>query len=380
MLINVRIQRFIDELNIKNFNDYLIANKWKHYKSSRNNINIYQLDAENGFYQLSIPQNRDFIDYNEEVQKSLEILSKVENESIESTLNKITYITSNILKFRINNKFNLSSSAGLFDFANLGEQVKLMIKNTAMSELLVNNAKIQLSSEEIARYLESCEVGQSEIGSYIIPIILPIYTKISNNIEQLELFPNQSTGYAIATKLISNIETLKIALKSEESDDLISQTLKESNIKVGFCEAFSKIIPEANSNKKIEITPKWSPLIDDENRINKIVEIDSNIDKMKLKRVIKMINLFEGSNEKIIGRITKLKASPLLEDRHGGFADISYIDKFDKKKVISAILSDGDYKKAIDAHEEGRMVIVRGTLTLKKRGGTIICKNFEVIN
>lgn len=380
MMMNENTRRLIETVNTKNFIEYLNAKNWRLYITPREDVRIYQIYKMNRLYQINIPLIEDLFDYHEEIYKSLMVLTKVEEDSLESIVSRITYFTSNILKIRIENKKNKIGSTGLFDFVNIGEQVKSLVKNTAMSQMQVDGELICLNSDEVNKYLEACEIGQTEVGSYIIPVILPIHNKIQTHTEQIELFPKKSTGYIITNKLISNIETIINTIAKCESEEDISTIFRNEHISSKFCDTLLRMIPDSNSDKTIDITPNWSPLINLENKKTETIKISSNIDKKKLKDVIVMLNSSTEKLETVVGRVTLLKASPILEDRHGGVADISYIDRFGNKKSISATLNDNDYKKAIEAHEEGKIVIIEGKLTIKKRRGYIECNSFERVD
>ena len=74
----------------------------------------------------------------------------------------------------------------------------------------------------------------------------------------------------------------------------------------------------------------------------------------------------ERTSISIEGRISKLMASPNIEDRTTGKAQLVYIDENSQAKRIMLALEKDEYDIAIQAHLEGRTIRANGEIAGKE--------------
>ena len=232
--------------------------------------------------------------------------------------------------------------------------------------------------EDVQQFINHCRYGQTEIGSYVISLVCPFVTFEKGQLHQFTLFSEEDNASVSITrratkKLIESVSEIKQAV--EDGRDL-SEIIEDpdKNISVSFVEAITNLNIE-KANNSLEIKAKWAPTISS-NRpsINKILlshdhysPLKSIVDKYKKEDEI-ISQTFEG-------RISKLNASPNLEDRVKGRATLVYINQSNKTSSVNLLLSKDDYDAAINAHSEGRTIRAIGELS----GNNMTVNTLEIL-
>ena len=366
----------IKNLKIDTIYLYLENANWKPFISKRKDISIYQKIVENKLFQAIIPLKKQLTDYYDVLLAAIKTIAETEKQSVQSIILKIENINSIILKIRLDSKNVRSGNTNLIELPKISDQIPRLLKDVANSELKYKNEIIKLSKEDATKYFESCEVGQSEIGSYVLPIILPLNIK-HKTVEQETILPSGSPGALIARKILSDISAVIDNAKSELPAEEVANIFEQKAISSEFCDAVNKLVPRSE-NQIVEFHAEWPKILLQEDIFTEVVAIDSKVDKIKIEKVIKLINEKNVKHRTIIGQISKLKADPDLEKREGGYIDIFFFDN-GKKKTITAKLNSIDYHDAVQAHNSGKFIRLIGEIIYKKRGGSIEYTTFEVL-
>ncbi len=123
--------------------------------------------------------------------------------------------------------------------------------------------------------------------------------------------------------------------------------------------------------------------------VNKIKSLNSELENLEGLRAVVIDDMPKGSNvsstvenellkiekikektkkqTEIIGKISRLKAAPSVDNRNGGEVVIIFLNENNRAKSVKAFLCKEDYEKAVDAHQYGKMVKIIGTLTKNSR-------------
>ena len=366
MIYSVDLNEMAGKINHVNLCKYVSDLGWKKYRGkTREGIAIYQKYIGNNFYQITIPCNRNFSDYAYAMRKVVEILSYTEGKSEEQLILELLNPLSDILRVRHISPDVENGSILFEDAINLFENSKKLLLNSALDCCCYKKIYRGRPPENVQQFISSCRYGQTEIGSYVISLVCPFMSLEDSGVKQLTFFTEEEDASISITrkatrKLIESTYEVKEAIETGKNlSELIEDPNK--NISVSFIEALSNL-NISNDNHSLEIAAKWAPTINlNKSNIEKIclshdhyAPLKSIVDKYKKEE--------EKSTQMLEGRISKLDASPNIEERKKGKATLVYINNESKVSKITLNLSIDDYDSAILAHSNGRTIRVRGEL------------------
>ena len=235
----------------------------------------------------------------------------------------------------------------------------------------------------ITEFVSNCRFGQTEIGSYVVSIICPISNINNSHVQHFSLFDNKeecanSFTRNVINRLITSVNIVRSSIDQGVFDKRLHQEPHSQNfISANFLDALSGINIYRN-NSRLDITAKYAPTI----RGNMLPNASATISHDYYEPINSIVKKIKNSQERekkfIIGRIKKLDAAPDPTVRKDGNVTIVFLDDAQKKSTVSATLSKSDYNAAIEAHRDGNVVKVVGTISgLKNK--KIDCRHFEIL-
>ena len=381
MIYSVNFLDLTEKISPLSFAKYLKDTGWTAFQSKKTYIRIFQYEANNDFFQIIIPMDKNLSDYKEAMYKAVETVAKVENKSIEQVMLYLLNPNTDILKIRLDKK-DVEAGNILFDDAiRMYENAKKLLAATALDILHPKEYHQGRMDDSISKFLSSCRFGQTEIGSYIVSIVCP-FAELdeSEGYKQLNIFSDEekcakSLTRQVTNRVMNNISFIKNHIDNEEFEQLTNY--KTNIISANFYEALNGL--NLNSeNTDVEFIAEWSPAVkNSENVENRILlthdyyePIEATIGKLK--------NKIQKST-KVLGRIKKLESTPDAMKRKAGTITIVYLDENDKPKNVTAKLNKCDYDKAILAHDKGLHVEIVGEFSGGKHA-SINCESFAIID
>lgn len=122
----------------------------------------------------------------------------------------------------------------------------------------------------------------------------------------------------------------------------------------------------SEEGSSLEVTVKWAPTVKE----NRSTMSSATISHDYFEPIRTIIDKYKAEDERtsisIEGRISKLMASPNIEDRTTGKAQLVYIDENSQAKRIMLALEKDEYDIAIQAHLEGRTIRANGEIAGKE--------------
>ncbi len=255
------------------------------------------------------------------------------------------------------------------DAISLFDNAKKMLLNATLDVLNYKKIHKGRIPEEVSKFINSCRYGQTEIGSYVISLVCPFMNIKDGEIQQLSWFSEEEiSAYSLTRratkKVVDSINKIKETI--EHGEDL-SALVDDSNnaISVSFIESLTNL-NLSQENNSIEISAKWAPTIY-ENRANQDSAVLSHDHYSPLQTLVDKYKKEDESSTIILdGRIARLTASPNIEDRKNGQAQLVYIDERSQAKKVMLELGKDEYDIAIKAHSAGKTIRVSGTFSGKK--------------
>jgi hypothetical protein len=366
------IQNLIKPLTINILKAYLVSQGWTQILH-KNQIFIY----EKGDESLLLPSSNHFADYTERIYDVIEFLAHTEKKDIISFVQDLLLDPCDVIRFRIVHNEADSGTVPLDAGFNFLESAKKILFITACDLVQPEKYHKRLSLKGAQQFINNCRVGQTERGSFILPIICPF---IENDKEekprnlslyQKDLIPNSFTR-KVTNRLMWSLSFVKSCIDSDELDKVIDLE-GEQMISSNFLES---IIDLLSILEKIdtEISASWSPFNTFDQKLPQKLKISSDY----LQPIEAISSKIKKSSEEDIedifyGKISQCKANPDSHNRTEG--EITFNFLYDEEKVLKAkiLLKNEDYNHAINAHLEGKTVQIKGTL--KTYGRTKIIEN-----
>ncbi len=370
MIYSVDFQELSGKISHFELCKYVSDLNWNLYlgKTARG-LKIYQKKFKGSFYQIKIPCNREFSDYAEAMYKAISIISLTEGKSTEQIILELLNPLSDIIRVRHIGPDVENGSILIENGINLYENTKRLLINAALD--ILNYKKIYKGRlpDNVSEFISGCRYGQTEFGSYVISLVCPFVKVDKGGIQQLSLFSDEEiSAYSltrkVTKKVIEAITTIKETIdKGEDLSHIIDSS--ENPISVSFMDALTNLNLSAEESA-LEVSVKWAPTV----KMNRTEVSSATLSHdyyVPIKTVVeKYKDEDENTTTSLVGRIGKLMASPNIEDRSKGQAQLVYIDENSQAKKIMLELGKEEYATAIKAHSTGRTIRVNGKILGKQ--------------
>lgn len=302
------------------------------------------------FVNIFIPTDDKLIDYARTIEYALNVLSAFEkrpsSDIIYQILNFADCLKTKILEARAG---MIPLNQGIF----LYRSVLDLITFSACGEFDPLK-KFPRKMEKASKYAETSLLGQSELGSYVANIFLPLgrhppdYPWVA-----VDPFPRK-----VVLRILRGLGDLADSVKDRNVDPIINNYKKGFN--ANMCDAVINIINSGMGNKVI-MSAILEPAFDVPDDISTNFVLNPS-DKHYLNDAVNILE--EGTpheeERSFIGYV-KLLSRP--EEREKGVIVLISPDPITNRSInIRMELSPSDYHKAVDAHDLKLYVKVRGIL------------------
>lgn len=373
MIYSVDFQEISGKISYVELCKYVSDLNWNLYTGkTAAGLKIFQKKCNGKLYQIKIPCTRDFCDYSEAIYNVANIIALTEEKSTEQIILELLNPLSDIIRVRHIGPDVENGSILIENGITLYESAKKLLTYAALDTLSYKKIYKGRTPDNISAFLGQCKYGQTEFGSYVISLVCPFVKVEDNKVQQLSIFSeNENSAYSftrkVTKKVIDSIETIKNTIDA----GLDLSTLVESSenpISISFMDSLTNLNIESEDST-LEITIKWAPTIK-LNRSSVCKTIISHDYYVPIKTLVERYKSEDANKSvNIVGRIGKLIASPNIEDRKNGQAQLVYIDENSSAKKIMLELGKDEYDVAIQAHLTGRTIKACGEISGKKMLG-----------
>ena len=193
---------------------YLKDLGWKEIESKRPNVKVFQLTDGDKLYQANIPTSRDLSDYNSAMYRALEQIALSSKKSAEHVLLELLNPLSDIIRFQVEEASADSGTIKVEDAISLYENAKKLVTFGSMDYLHPAQYHLGRPDSESQDLVQNCRFGQTEIGSYIVSLVVPFTKLDEGRLVQLNLFGEEadksnSPTRNVTNKIISSIQQVK---------------------------------------------------------------------------------------------------------------------------------------------------------------------------
>lgn len=368
MIYSVNYEKMADCIKPISFVNFLKDNNWSHFKTKRTDIMVFQKRIVENDFQVKIPMDKTLYDYRKAMYRAIETVSLAEKQDMGQLVLLLLNPNADILKVRLDCD-SVANGNIFLDYAiQIYDNAKRLLTATAQDVINPRPYHRGRVDESVNRFVNSCRFGQTEIGSYIVPIICP-FAELddSGGYRELTLFPNEEQCYnsltrKVTNRVMNNIYHIKSSIDKGEYDSLITEN-EDNVISANFYEALAGLNLEKNG-VGLEFIAQWSPAVSRNRTTVQRIKISSDY-YQKIYEIIEKLYPCKCESRELLGRIKTLSSSLDVEKRETGKVSIVYLDEYDKSKTIDVNLTREDYDKALAAHAKGKYVELHGKFTYK---------------
>jgi hypothetical protein len=322
------------------------------------------LNSEGEDFEIIIPNKEDMPDYNFRIEQLVNSLGSIEKRSANQISEEIENMGFDIMQFRfISDKYE-AGTMPLTNFAKAIESIDDMIRFEACSEL--NPASQYTNPYEEAKVLmTNCEVAQTQKGSYIVNVRVPLGETYLKDIQKEQEYL-RFLGRKTIKRLLTGIsEAKKINLSNEKS----FRETYDKKLNKQSCKAINELI-ENLKNAEVEINTKWDfskPVDIELPEKTKLSQEDKEIFKTMENYLVKIP---EDEEKTIKGIITDMRRSKDNDKEQ----TVSIYDS-NLNRNIYVELSVESYERACNLYAKISNVSVRGIL--KKKNSKWILEDYK---
>ena len=343
---------------------YLASHNWtrdESASSSRGNVYRYPSlpDAE-----AVVPARRDLADYVERMGDLVQMLAAVEERKPWQVLSDLSSPPADVLRLQVSASDATLGTLPLEEGIRLMEGARSLLLAAACSARQAAAFYPRQAYKEALVFLKQCQLGQTERGSFVAKIMAPVPPQINKQSTFLEAddkafiasepFARQST-----VRLMTGLRHIRGAIDRGKYDQILTGV--DAGVSANLCEAIASMQPEGDQSQ-LTIRMSWSP---NRPRLPASVENAVGFSHTSFEIVKeagrKLREDPSVSRKRIEGRVITLKADPSLLDDFEGTV-ILRTETGGSPTRVQILLDAADYKKACDAHRDGKTVAVTGLL------------------
>jgi len=376
MKLDFKDYSLLSSLHPLDIAEYLSSKGWKKLEENPGKFSIWEYIDEEGVgkrdLDILLPLNQKFKDYEIRIAEVLNILEKAENRQQMQILKDLMMIFADIVRVRRDTPETSQGNVPIDVGVQLVQQAKEMVLAAACSTVEPRPFFPPKKFKPALDYMEAVFMGQTEIGSYILPIIskLPLPYRGQQCLgEPFERQVTQKLACALNVMNLTAQECLE-TLPFEDSIEIFRSTVQQG-VSANLCEAVVEMSSYRDIYQDIEINFTWSPKYPtDWNTPEKIILKSEAMPIFE--KVADMLREFEPKENFIVnGPVVRLERpdGALI----GKITVQSFV--FGSVRNIQIELPESEYRMALQAHDQQENISCRGTLQKEGRSYWLLDAN-----
>lgn len=325
-------------------------------------------------YEIVQPLNLNLKDFKNRLDDLLNVLAITEHKDVNDIVKELDNISSDVISLRVIHDDVSEGKIPFFDGILLFNKTKELITSAARSVVKTQKGKYSGKNPEIVEdFLSTLQLGQTEVGSYVLNLIAPIYFKDSNQIDHCDV-PFSRT---VSARLLESVSALSKAVdKFEKNKDFKEfEKIVSNGANATLCSALIGI-SGYNKNRSIEISVHPSPFSNLE-----ILSLTKILIKSEKIKFIEDAENFFSSNYVISNYALKGSVTKLNRDINSIGGEITLSEPLENNRKVTVELDEEHYIQAIKAHElKNDDVYLVGKLVVTPRKARLINVNkFKIL-
>lgn len=206
------------------FAKYLKDMGWELFQNRKKYIKIFQYEKNDDFFQVIIPMEKRLNDYKEAMYRAVVTVAEAENKPVEQVMLCLLNPNADILKISLEKRDMEAENIFFDDAIQIYESTKRLLAATALDILHPRRYHQGKMDDRVLKFLSSCRLGQTEIGSCVVSVVCP-FAELDENegYRQLSIFSDEeqcanSLTRQVTRRLMENISFIKDQIDDGKTD------------------------------------------------------------------------------------------------------------------------------------------------------------------
>lgn len=353
---------------------YLTEQGWREDGAIENIASVWHREEQEYLeFEIIQPTRVDLKDYKERVADLVGTLARFENRSVQTVLEDLLNFYADIIKIRVVHNDVEGGSIPLSDGVSLFEHAKDLLTSVAKSTFSKRKYFFGQSSQDVNDIVNKFRLGQTEVGSYIVNLIIPIECGIGDQQDHSEVSITRSVSHTLARSLLA-IEASIDQYKSTRKD-IVFDSAVQHGVSANLCDALVGLTGEAHI-RNVEI--KLSLSRGDKEFLDIPLSYSFNSSEVPF---LQRASDYYKDKYVIQGYTVSGYVRSLKHEEGDDFGTVSVSSLVnEKERNVTFELPTDQYWEAHHAHKAGLIVECTGHLSVSPRSATVINpSNFKVI-
>lgn len=244
-MIAIEMQGF-ETIRPANVVDYLRAHGWQGVESKRTDLAVFRRDTPAGVVETRVLLDETFGDFLVRMSEVVDTISRMEARPVPQVVNDLLAPPGDHLRFRIDSENTESGTLGLAQSIQLRKALRNMLLSAAHSAIAPAPHYARLTQAKALDLVNECRERQSERGSYVASILVPVLPPVG------QLSIEEEFGRRTTRILFTALQTAERAAATP--DHLMEASA--SGISANFLEALAELEP-SGQRAAVEVTVNW---------------------------------------------------------------------------------------------------------------------------
>ncbi len=347
----------LKRLRLSHVRAYAERRGWQRAETFRNRVVIFGREA-GSLDQLLVPMNPDTGDFTDLMQRVVQQLADEEGQRPASVLEDLLSLDVDTIRFSVRSPVTDRGTLPLEQGLALLDGARRSLLAAACTVLAPENRyHRRMSRTEAEDFMDACEIGQTEKGSYTVTLRAPVglVDGPANTAESAETpFARRATQ-----TLAASVARIAQAIDEDRVDSILETRPGAVPITANLCEALLKMQPQ-RENSALAFSVSWAASCPAPAASGPVVLRNENFPLINL-----MSHRLRGEvvphAAEFIGHVDELRGELGNDGRRRGEVRLTLYQE-DEAIKSSADLTADQYDSAASAHMSGRRVVIRGVL------------------
>lgn len=351
--MNIRDIDGLEAIRPLNVVDYLRSHGWVDSGSSNRAVAVYRRATERGEVKASVLLDDTFSDFAVRMAEVADTISRVEARPLLAVVNDLLSPPGDSLRFRIDSESSEAGTLSLHQSLQLRKGLRNLLLAAAHSAITPQPHFARLSQAKAVELVDACCERQSERGSYVASILVPVVPPVG----QLSL--DEEFGRRTTKTLFS---ALQRAERSAGNPDLLMGEA-ERGVSANLLDALADIEPRGQRSA-VEVSVNWLGGAPNE-EFKGTVRLPQGAFRhfRSVARALREMTPLQ--NTELEGYI--IAVSRERDEVMGKATLATTVEQLGETRV-KVELDSRQYDVAVDAHRNGQRVRIVGTLKKVGRG------------
>jgi hypothetical protein len=343
---------------------YLAGRQWNHHSTVESG-SVWTAEDDPDL-DVFVPHHRDFADYERRLHDLVRILSAVEKRPEDAVIADLTTVAADVIRFALETTA-ADSSIPLVSALELFQRARDALRASAQATLDPRPYYTSRPPARVEAFLEGVRMGQTERGSFVVPVIAPLGT-VEGGPDEIVDRTDAPWGRFVTAKLAGALAAVEAAVIATRTQDELIPFVEhvQEGVNANLCTALSQIslitTDEEANTRGVGLTFSWArtrPLATPQRSVFSFAKADAPI-LADAAEFLKTLVPRRGVH--VAGYVVRLER---MEGESEGVIGIrGVVDS--EERTVAVPLGPTDYARAIHAHEQGLPVSASGVL--ERRG------------